>query len=287
MKLALGTVQFGLDYGAFNKGGQVHLKDVRQILDLASGAGVGMLDTAHAYGNSENVLGQVDGSARFRIVTKTPALAGEGQAAQVRAFFDESLARLRVPNVHGLMLHRADDLSGPDGAAIWRELESIRESGKAERIGFSVYAPEEARRLLARFPVQMIQLPLNVFDTRHLDSGLLDLCREKGVEVHVRSVFLQGFALSQPDGLTGHLRRFSGLLERFRGRCNEVGVTPLQGALGFALGLPQVDHVVVGVDGPGQFSEVLAAARAPALPHETWRDMASDALELIEPRRWH
>jgi aryl-alcohol dehydrogenase-like predicted oxidoreductase len=113
------------------------------------------------------------------------------------------------------------------------------------------------------------------------------MCREKGVEVHVRSAFLQGFALSRPEDLRGDLRSFAGLLVRFRRRCDELGVTPLEGALGYALGLSQVDQVVVGVDGCEQFAGILAAADAPALPRDAFCGLSCDSLELIEPRRWH
>jgi aryl-alcohol dehydrogenase-like predicted oxidoreductase len=287
VKIALGTVQFGLDYGAFNRAGQVEIDHVGQILELASRSGVTLLDTAHAYGNSETVLGALTATEKFGIVTKVPALSGADPADEVRKSFEQSLERLKTSKVHGLLLHRAEDLTGTHASSIWRELEQIRESGQATRVGFSVYTPEEAKYLLARYPAQIIQLPLNVFDRRHLDTGILDLCRDKGVEVHVRSAFLQGFALAQPHELRGRLSRFAGLLGRFRARCDELKVTPLQGALGYVLGLAQVDQAVVGVDSCVQFAEIISAAGEIAIPTDAFADIGCEELELIEPRRWN
>lgn len=286
MKLALGTVQFGLTYGAFNRAGQVPVVEVRQILDLARTSGINLLDTAHAYGNSESVLGEVGAGTCFRIVTKVPALSVSDPAAQVREFFSQSLQRLRIHAVHGLLLHRAADLLGPNGPALWRVLEELRDSGQVNRIGFSAYGSDEAQTLLKQYPVQLIQLPLNVFDTRHLDSGVLDLCQLRDIEVHVRSAFLQGFALGDPEHLAANLTTWRELLVRFRVRCDDLGVTPLQAALRYVMDLPQVHQVVVGVDGRAQLAEILQAAQEQALPSSAFSDLACGDLDLIDPSRW-
>lgn len=286
MKIAIGTVQFGLAYGAFNSAGQVPEAEVSEILDLAQAEGVRVLDTAHAYGNSEAVLGELKAGARFSIVTKVPALTASDPATQVRQLFSQSLERLRVDKVHGLLLHRAADLLGEQGSAVWRALEELRNSGQVGRIGFSAYGSDEALALLQRYPVQLIQLPLNVFDTRHHDSGVLDLCSARGIEVHVRSVFLQGFALGDPRLLDGHLSAWRDLLLRFRGRCVDLGLTPLQAALRYAMQLPQVNQVVVGVDRREQLVEILQAAQGAALPPGALEDLACTDLDLIDPSRW-
>jgi aryl-alcohol dehydrogenase-like predicted oxidoreductase len=287
MKLALGTVQFGLAYGAFSSAGQVPVADVRQILQLAQAEGVRMLDTAHAYGNSEAVLGELAAARQFRIVTKVPALTGTDTASQLHSLFAQSLVRLQADSVHGLLLHRAADLDGGNGQVIWRALEDLRDRGKVKRIGFSAYGPDEALSLLQRYPAQLIQVPVNVFDTRHLDSGLLDLCHQRSIEVHTRSVFLQGFLLSDPSHLKGPHSIWTELLTRFRGRCNELGLTPLQAALRYALDLPQIAQVVVGVESRAQLAEILQAAQGPDLPKSAFGDLACSNLDLIDPSRWN
>ena len=286
MKLALGTVQFGLTYGAFNRAGQVPVTEVRQILDLARISGVNTLDTAYAYGNSESVLGEVGAGGHFHIVTKVPALSASEPAAELRTLFSQSLQRLNVNSVHGLLLHRAADLLGSNGPAIWRQLEELRDGGLVGRIGFSAYGPEEAQALLQRYPVQLIQLPVSVFDTRHLDSGVLDYCQSKNIEVHVRSAFLQGFALADPKHLNGHLATWANLLERFRGLCCDLRITPLEAALRYATNLSQVNHVVVGVDSREQLVEILKATNSQALSSTDFTNLACNDLNLIDPSRW-
>ncbi|PTU32375.1 aldo/keto reductase [Stenotrophobium rhamnosiphilum] len=285
MKLALGTVQFGLAYGAFNRNGQVTESETANILERAKAAGINLLDTAHAYGNSESVLGSLDAASRFRVVTKLPAL-NDDLANRATELFSESLRRLRVQRVYGLLLHRAADLLGPNADDIWKKLQDQRERGFVQRIGFSAYGPTEALEVLRRYPVELIQLPLNVFDTRHIDSGLLEICKSRGIEVHARSIFLQGFAIGNPAELVGHLAKYRDVLERFQARCRDLKLTPMQAALRFALDLPQVDQVVIGVESCKQLEEILTATRAEPLPTSAFKDLNSDDLALVDPSLW-
>lgn len=285
MKLALGTVQFGLAYGAFNQNGQVPENEVASILEYAHAEGIGVLDTAYAYGNSEAVLGAVHAASRFRIVTKLPGLQGDS-ALRAGELFAESLRRLQVQNVYGLLLHRAADLLSPQADELWKVLQYQRASGKVQRIGFSAYGPEEALEVLRRYPVELIQLPLNVFDTRHVDSGLLEICQSRGIEVHARSIFLQGFAIGNPAGLAGHLAAYRDVLERFQERCRDLGLTPMQAALRFALDQPQVGQIVIGVESRRQLQEVLFASRGAPLPALALKGLNSSDLALIDPSLW-
>lgn len=286
MKIALGTVQFGLTYGAFNRDGQVSQDDVQAILALAQDAGIDTLDTAHAYGSSEAVLGDQQAGERFRIVTKIPALAGSDAAVHVPKLFSQSLERLRIKQVHGLLLHRAADLLDAGADAVWQAMQALREQGRVRCIGFSAYGPEEALQVLHHFPVELIQLPLSVFDTRHRDAGVLALCRSRGIEVHVRSVFLQGFALAEPGTLAGHLAQYRAVLAGFRARCTAHGLTPLQAALRYALDLPEVAKVVVGVNGRAQLDEILRAVGGEAAAAEFFEGLSCGDLNLIDPSRW-
>lgn len=287
MKLALGSAQLGMSYGAFNRAGQPSNEAVRDVLAQAAAGGIDLIDTASAYGTSEQVLGELGASDRFAIVTKVPALTNADPLRMLDQTFRQSLAHLRSSSVYGLLLHRAADLLGGDGPAIWRTMEGLREAGLVGRIGFSGYEPAEALELLNRYPVDIVQLPLNVFDHRHVDAGVLERCDLLGVEVHVRSAFLQGFALADLNGLDSHLAAWRGVLEAFRARCYQLALTPLEGALRHIIDLPAIDRVVVGVDSAEQLQEILRAAVGPALPADAWTGLQCDDRDLLDPSRWN
>ncbi len=286
LKLALGTVQFGLAYGAFNRSGRIQPDEVCGILDVAHAHGIDTLDTAHAYGESEEVIGACAAGSRFRLVTKIPALDQVDGINQISGYFKASCERLKVARVHGLLLHRGADLLGANGGKFWRALVGLRDAGLVERIGFSAYGVEEARQIINEYPVQIIQLPMNIFDRRHLQGGIIDLCLRQGIEIHARSVFLQGFILSQPQRLTGHLSGWKANLEDFRLRCVEHGVTALEAALGYVLSVPEVSRVVIGIDSQKHLVEIINAATPADFDPAAFGDCICNDIDLIDPSRW-
>jgi len=296
MKLGLGTVQFGLNYGVTNARGQTGLAEVKAILGEAARQGCTVLDTASLYGEAESVLGQaLPGLPAFRVVTKTthcpPELPTEEALAPIRQGLVHSLERLGQPAVAGLLVHRVDDLLGPHGQALFELLQEFQAAGLVSKIGASVYTSDDIARLLARYPIELVQFPLNGLDQRALASGSLQALAERGVEIHVRSAFLQGLLLTPPDRLPARITQ--GLpalvppLAAWHRSAAELGLTPLTLALGFLKGLPEIGTVICGATSLGEWSEIVAAwAEAPALPPARLKKLAVPDDKLIDPRFW-
>lgn len=112
-KLALGTVQFGLEYGINNQAGQVSPEAIARILSECRLHGVDTLDTARTYGTSEAVLGQQDLTG-LRVVTKLkPGVGSVGEARESleSSFFALSPDPVRCPS--GLASPVAAACGGP------------------------------------------------------------------------------------------------------------------------------------------------------------------------------
>ena len=292
MKLALGTVQFGLRYGVANTAGQPAETEVAEILRHAAGVGVEVLDTARLYGDSEAVLGRcLPADHGFRIVTKTPKFAGidgASAAALLKASFTGSFERLRLPRLYGLLAHDANDLLGTTGDAIWQAMQELRADQRVIRIGASVYNGGQIDALLQRYPIDLLQLPMSLLDQRLIQSGHLDRLAERNIEVHVRSAFLQGALLMPPDRLPHHLAGLRPCLEQISVRAAGLGISPLQAALRFVSGLKQVAAVVCGVDSSEQFDQLAAALEQPevALGIEDAAACACNDIRLLDPSQW-
>ena len=198
MRLALGTVQFGLDYGVANTAGQVAPDEVASILALAQQMGIRTLDTAINYGQSESVLGQC-GVGQWQVVTKLPALPeAVGDVADwVQMHMRQSLARLGVARVHAVLLHRPQDLLGTQGRALLAELKDLQLQGLAAKIGISVYSPEELEVFFGLHRFDIVQAPFSILDQRLQTSGWVAKLHAMGVEVHTRSAFLQGLLFNK------------------------------------------------------------------------------------------
>jgi aryl-alcohol dehydrogenase-like predicted oxidoreductase len=280
MKIGLGSAQFGLDYGVSNTYGQTPIGEVRSILALAHEAGVSVLDTAAAYGDAESALGAA-GVIGFRVVTKVPAGT---RAKDVEHVLRASLARLGLEAGYGLLLHDPGDLAADDGAAIAAALERVRVMGLVAKIGISAYSAEHLETALSRMSLDLVQVPVNVFDQRLLEDGGLARLKRLGVEVHARSAFLQGLLLMEPDELPASLAGAREPLARFRRLAADNGWTPLSAALGFVAGLAEVDTVICGVNDPKQLRELLSSSDP--LPSEPFETLALQDREIIDPTRW-
>jgi len=139
--------------------------------------------------------------------------------------------------------------------------------------------------LTRRFKPDVIQAPVSLLDQRLIVSGALGEIASLGVEVHLRSIFLQGLLFLPPDRMPVALRGSAGPLSRVRRLIAEGRSDPLQAALWFALSRPEAHHVIVGVASAAELQAVIAAA-ASAPPDLDWDEMALDDPDALDPRAW-
>lgn len=282
-RIGLGTVQFGTSYGISNREGQTSLQEVSEIAELARRSGIRFIDTAPAYGNAESVLSLAGFSKPpFQILTKTPRFDKPSSKALKRAFH-ESLEKLGVQSVYGLMLHRGEDLLKPEGAVLYEALLELKDSGKVQKIGASVYMEAEIEAITAAYEIDLIQLPINVFDQRLLKNGVLKALKKKGIEIHARSVFLQGLLLMSPEELPPALGSLANHLANFLSNIRPY--SPLKACLEFALGLGELDAVICGVNTRQQFEEILSFATSKPLELD-FNDFAFSDPSLLNPAHW-
>lgn len=274
MKLGLGTVQFGQAYGVSNTRGQVSSADVGAILARAAQAGVKVLDTAANYGEAEAVLARQN-LAPFRAVTKTISVKNGVEAVVARA--RQSAAALKADT---LLVHAVADLENPD---LWPALQRLKAEGVFRKIGISAYVADDPTALAAQFKPDTMQLPFSLLDQRLLRDGALARLKSLGVEIHARSLFLQGllFLEQMPE----KLRHVEVALADIRSKIRIAGSTPLAAALAFALSRPEIDIALVGVTGLSELEEILAAAAMP-LPALDWAALALNDEIALTPSRW-
>ncbi len=288
--IGIGTAQFGSDYGVTNSRGICPSAEVDRIIRDAARAGIVVIDTAAAYGHAIDVLGDLlPKDNEFRIVTKMLSRRRDGggdEKASIARQLDATLERLGQSSIYGMMFHDAEYLLNQQDEALWRQAHSLKEQGLVTKIGVSFRAPEEVDHVVERYPIDIAQVPFNLLDQRFLQGGQLGRLKEHAVEVHSRSVFLQGLLIADPDGLPRPLRRAKAALENLQQRVGDGRRAILKAALDFALSRREIDCVVVGVTSHGELTEILDLV---AQPRETVADCASlaiDDIEIIDPTRW-
>ena len=254
-KLGLGTVQWGLPYGVANQHGITTPETVTALLKEARNYGIEVLDTASLYGKSEAVLG-TNSLEGFKVVTKTPNFSAphisDVEVNQLGETFQQSLDLLSRKKIYGLLIHHAENLLAPGGDKLLAAMMQLKEKGLVEKIGVSVYDSIQVDTVMKKFKPDLIQLPFSVMDQRMLTSGHLERLKNKGVEIHVRSVFLQGLLLMPPDSIPAFFEPVRLLLIRLHAAAQEQGLTVNQAALSFAKNIPYIDTVLVGLDNLAQ-----------------------------------
>ncbi|MDB5468346.1 MAG: hypothetical protein JWQ46_3108 [Phenylobacterium sp.] len=282
-KLGLGSGQFGLDQQATSRG-RPRDAEAREILAIAARSGLPVLEIGRHPHSAEITLGQVlprPNPFRTTVTTVRPDRGPDLAEAELRA----QLRRLGVETVDTILAPSVTDLLSPNGPALWDRMRALKDAGLCRKIGVSVYASDDPVHLARRMKPDVVQAPASLLDQRLLIDGTLAELADMGVEVQLRSIFLNGLLFLPPDRAPHHLKAAAGRISRARRLIAEGRSDPLQAALGFALSRPEASTVLVGVASAAEMSAVIAAASTPP-PDLDWDEMAIDDPIALDPRAW-
>ena len=287
-KIALGTVQFGVDYGVNTDNGKVPYNEVIKILNIARSNNIKLLDTAPSYGFSEEVLGKV-GIQDFEVVTKTRSFNKNIISSEEIQFlnndFNQSLKLLSKKSIYGILIHNPSDLLKPGSEKIFEYLQELKKQGLISKIGVSVYTYEQFQKVNEYFDVDLIQLPLSILDRRLVHSGVLNKIYKKGIEIHARSIFLQGLLLMSQKTRPKKFDQWRVLWSIWDEWLNDNHLSPLEASIRYAISLPQISKVLVGVDSSEQLRNIISVSDG-VLP-EIPRDFFTDDINLLNPSNWN
>lgn len=282
-KICLGTAQFGSNYGIANKSGIITDNELDKIMDYAKKNEINTFDTAANYGNSESRLGErIEEDAN--IITKLSKLDAKIKCIEefVNHKVENSKKRLRVKKLHGVLLHNTSDLWEIPGTK--KALYNIKENGLTEKIGVSVYTVEQIEKTLNIFKPDIIQAPFNILDQRIEKSGWSKILYEEGIELHVRSCFLQGLLTMERGKRPKEFEKYNGL-RNWDEYISSSNMLPHEVALSFVARKKYIKYIIVGVDSVKHLEEIEMTTRNPKEIHDTERFNETD-LGCIDPRRW-
>ncbi|MBQ2508102.1 MAG: aldo/keto reductase [Bacteroidaceae bacterium] len=275
-KLALGTVQFGCQYG-LNSVQPTKLDEVQSLLEFARESGIHLLDTSPAYGNAEEVLGKVSACDNFEIVSKYSDLS-----ISVEDSFNQTLSQLGAKKLFGYLIHYFDMYQKCPN--IWDDFLKLKSEGKVAHIGFSLYEPSELELLINRkVDFDILQIPMNILD-RQFEPYLKEL-HDRGVILHVRSVFLQGLFFKNRNELPERLlplRKYLYQLDDYA-KANILSVGEI--ALNYIFQNPYVDNVIVGVHTKEQLTRNIGCLSS--RPIDFCVNVSDEDVYLLKPKNWN
>ncbi|MDB5148043.1 MAG: hypothetical protein JWQ57_2063 [Mucilaginibacter sp.] len=256
-KIILGTVQFGLNYGINNTSGKPTQQTVNEILSTAYNSGIRCLDSAEAYGDAHEIIGQFHReypNQIFDVITKLPHHIDGNLSDNIEKYLEQ----LGITQLEGLLFHSYQTYK--DNRQLMDILNKYKNAGKVKHLGVSVYTNRQMDDVIEDDSVDIIQLPFNLFDNNYLRGDMIKKAKHKGKLIHTRSAFLQGLFFSS---LQCENREVQSLIKElsYIHQLGEQLHIPLQKiALNYCLQQPEIDNVLIGVDNLNQLKQNLSDA---------------------------
>lgn len=264
-KMVLGTVQLGMDYGINNSIGKPTRQESLAILESAYEQGIRIFDTAFAYGDAEEIIGEFITTRKLddqvQIISKLePNCVPENSENVfdiVESKLRTSLSRLHLEVLDGYLLHTSPYIFR---AEIVNALHRCKVKGLVKNIGVSIYEEAEALAAVRSPLIDYIQIPYSVFDQRLSQTDFFKLAKANGKKVFARTAFLQGLIFMAEEKIPDYLSGAKKYLKEFDTIINQYGISRLEAALMFSLSNPGIDDFVFGVDTIKQLNEIMSVA---------------------------
>ena len=288
--MILGTVQLGMDYGINNVDGKPTHKEAYKILDYAYNHKIKKIDTASAYGESEKIIGEYIKSSgnKFNICTKLPV---DVSSFLLKFECEKTLSVLNIDYIDVYYLHKFEQCKDK---AIMSELIGLKNIHKINKIGVSIYEPIELEYIINNLQrvVDVVQIPFNIFDnSRWLDNLLLKKACEAGIELYIRSVYLQGLLFKEKSDADIIARKMTNILALIQNESKRYDLSLAEFALSFVCSFPYFSEVILGVEKKEQLKmNICAESRIKKLDEKTMESLYDESSKLpicaIDPRKW-
>lgn len=286
-RIGLGTVQWGLKYGIANSSKMPKNKKINQILDFARTNEIKLIDTAHSYGTAEHRLG-LHNLNDFHIITKTKIFKENIITSEHKKIliseFEKSLLKLKKDKIYAILIHDIDAVFRPGGKHFLAALQEIKSEGLVEKIGISIYDSKYLNHILDEINLDIVQLPFNIINQNLLVDGTIEYLISRGIEIHARSIFLQGLLLMEISSLHSYFNPWIPTMKSFSNACLEQGFSKLEACINFVLNIREINKLIVGVESLKQIQEIVKFSKNKRVFKFENLNCSDD--QLINPSNW-
>jgi len=256
-KIIIGTANLNTKYGLIKN--NLNEKEFKKILIYAKKNKINTIDTSPNYTNSEKIIGKINHG--FNVITKIPKIPLNLKTNELSAWIEkkifDSLNNTNVKKFYGIHIQNAEVLLSNRSKTIYSTLSRLKKMKKYNKIGISIYNFNTLMKVIKKFKIDFIQVPFNVFDTRLLDKKLLNLLKKKKIEVHARSIFLQGLLVKNNYKIPAHLKDLKNNVKIWKNWVKEQNISQLNACLQFAFCTKEINKFVIGFNKFDEFKEII------------------------------
>ena len=252
-KLSLGTANFAKNYGKVS-GTKISFKEIKKIFAFSKKKKIKLLDTALSYQNSE-ILNQFN-LKKWKIVTKVNCSDPDR-----KDYLINLRKNLNILNFYGVLIHLKNkkEILSKGNVNLYNLLKDLKKKKIIKKIGFSIYSPEDVKMIIKNFDLDFLQCPINVLDTRLVDQGLLKKLKKKKIEIHARSIFLQGALLRKHNNLPKVLRPWLNIFKTWENYTKYLKISKLEACICFVKQFKEIDKIIIGIENTKQLNQVCKA----------------------------
>jgi len=286
MKLAIGTAQFGMQYGLERK--KIKISEIKKIKSFLVKCKILKIDTASNFGNSEKILGDLNFN-NFKIISKLkiPKIKTSDIPNWISKEINISLKNIKLKKLYGLLIHDYRDLNGKKGILLINELKKLQKRGIVKKIGISIYNPNELNKVMRIFKPEIIQFPYNVLDQRIETTGWLKKLKSLKIETYARSCFLQGLLLNfkKKNKIRNNFKLYKSILNKWFVWCSDNNISPVKGCLDFVRSQNKIDYLIIGFNDLSELREIKKNFdnKKVFIPNI----FSVNNINLIDPRKWY
>ncbi len=285
-KLVIGTANFGMAYGQGVNPEELSVSSINNILKCAKHLGISILDTAISYGDSTKKLGKL-GVENWNVITKVPKIPHKIEKVDnwINDCITKSLEDIKISKFEAVLIHNPRDLVGVNGIELVNALKKVKERGLTRKIGVSIYEKSDLDNFFDLFHPDIVQCPFNIVDNRLLQKNYLSKLSKLGIEIHVRSIFLQGLLTSNYENIPDDFKKFKSFWAHWHSWLKSRKLQPVEACVRYVNSIKEIDRIIVGVNSPLHLEEIFNNYNKPPI-YEVPSLISSLKKELIDPRLW-
>lgn len=252
--LIIGTANFSNKYGVF-KNNELNLKQINSIFNIINKKKITYIDTAISYINCDKILGNYK-LDDLNIISKLGFYSDKKISEKtLLKKINQTMLNLNKNKLYALLLHSPLESIQYKKDIYINFLNSLKENDLSSKIGVSVYNPEDLKICFNELNLDVVQIPINIFDNRFEYTGWLDKLKKNDIEIHARSIFLQG--LINNYKWPKYFEKWTKKINFFYNEISKLNITPTEAAISYVNNIKQIDSVVLGVNDPNQILKYL------------------------------
>lgn len=282
-KIVIGSANLNTKYGL--KKNKINVNEFKRLINFAKLKGINLIDTSPNYSNSEKIIGALN--KKLKIITKIPKIPVHLKNNKIKIWIRQqiknSLNNLRTTNLHGILVQNAEVLISKNSELIFETLEDLKKEKRINKIGVSIYNFTTLKKIMNKYKVDFIQVPFNIFDQRLVEKNLINKIKKHGIELHVRSIFLQGLLTDGKTKLPHKMFKLEKNLNIWKNWTIKNNISPVNACLDFVSSFKSIDKFVIGFNGINDFKEIINHKKSKL----NFKDLKFKIKQnIVDPRNW-